>query len=464
MRRTSHLLFLIIVWFSTVALACNLGSQDRPPTIAPRLPGVTPQPTLGFATLAPGELPQSTAVAQLQARRDLEMYALLNEVDTDRLMIHVETMQNFYTRHINSSQTDPNRGIGATFNYLWQQFQAIRAQSPDFFVLPQEFRATFNNVTTVQRNLVGIINGTEVGAGVIVIGGHYDTRADDLNDAIGIAPGANDNGSGVAAILEMARILSRTPQRTTIIFVLFSAEEVGRQGSRAFVNDYIKGRDIDVRAMINIDTIGNVHDTRGNVNDHQVRIFSDDNNASASRQLARNINFIGYNHSLELDIEVMTSRDREGRFGDHFEFAEAGYPAVRFIEALEDGRTNTNRDTIDHVEPYYLRKTTQTILGIVRSLAGGLRPPRDIVLRDAGTDEDGARLLNLVWSTVPDASSYVVALRRPNSVIYNVQFSVLENQSGGWHRFQEFEAVAVAAVDANGLVGPLSNEYIIPVR
>lgn len=464
MRRTSHLFFLIIVWFSMVALACNLSSQDRPPTIAPRLPGVTPQPTLGFATLAPGELPQSTAVAQIQARRDLEMYALLNEVDTDRLMIHVEAMQNFYTRHINSSQTDPNRGIGATFNYLWQQFQEIRAQSPDFFVLPQEFRATFNNVTTVQRNLVGIINGTEVGAGVIVIGGHYDTRGDDLNDAIGIAPGANDNGSGVAAILEMARILSRMPQRTTIIFVLFSAEEVGRQGSRAFVNDYIKGRDIDVRAMINVDTIGNIHDTRGNINDHQVRIFSDDNNASASRQLARNINFIGYNHSLELDIEVMTSRDREGRYGDHFEFAEAGYPAVRFIESFEDGRTNTVRDTIDHVDPYYLRKTTQTILGIVRSLAGGLRPPRDIVLRDAGTDDDGSRLLNLVWSAVPDASSYVVALRRPNSVIYNVQFSVLENQSGGWHRFQEFEAVAVAAVDVNGLVGPLSDEYIIPLR
>src|SRR5690606_11302120 len=128
----------------------------------------------------------------------------------------------------------------------------------------------------------------------------YDSRTDDLNDSTAFAPGADDNGSGVAAVLEIARVMSQLRPRTTMIFVLFSAEEVNRQGSKAFVRDYIQFYNIPVRVMINVDTVGSVNDPRGNVNDRELRIFSQGPDESPSRDMARMIDFMIENYSTDL--------------------------------------------------------------------------------------------------------------------------------------------------------------------
>jgi hypothetical protein len=464
MSHSKRNLFLFLAWIGLVTLACNLTANEKPPTLVPNdtILG-TPPPTVGIGRPPAGTPPGGTQIVQQQV--DVDLFNLVNQVESDRMMVHIRSLESFYTRHINSWWNDPERGIGAAYNYLMEQFQQIRAQAPaTFSVFPQIFEATFNDITTSQRNIIAVLNGTEPGAGTIVIGAHYDSRTDDLNSADGYAPAADDNGSGVAAVLELARILSKQPQRSTIMFVLFSAEEQGRLGSKAFVTDYIVGRNIDLIAMLNLDTIGSYNAPDGTINDYQIRLYCDEDNTNRSpnRQLARTIEFIASYHGVQLAVDVQPFRDRTGRYGDHFSFQERGYPAIRFIEALEDTPYREGRDFVDKVEPEYLRRSTQTILAVVRSLAGGLRPPQQVVIRDNATvDAQGKPEYYLVWNQVPDASGYVVLLRAPGGMLYYEYFPESRTQTNPWSGFGDLEAVAVAAIDGTGLIGPPSTETVI---
>lgn len=449
----------LLIWFGFVSIACNLTSSDKPPTLMPQGPiAASTQATLGYVAPPPGAVAEGTAVAA-RPPVDVELYNLLNQVDTDRLMVHIDTLVGFHTRHVNSSTTSQTKGVGAAAMYLYDQFQLIQARSPqNFTVHYHEFTAHYNGLATTQRNVFAVLTGTDVGGGVIVVGAHYDSRGDDLTDAESAAPGADDNGSGVAAVLELARLLSQRPHRSTIIFVLFSAEEVSRQGSKAFVKDYLNRFDDNpVFAMLNLDTIGSWNAPDGTINSKEIRVFSERPNDSQGRQLARTIEFIATHHGLNLKVSVQDQIDREGRYGDHESFSEAGYPSVRLIEAVEDHPKRDSRDTIDGVEPAYLADATRTVLGIVTALADGLRPPRNISLRDLGNGTQ-----TLVWESVPGASRYIVAVRRPDSLIFAQHFITLEATSGAWGNWSQYEAVAIAAEDANGLVGPFSVEYKIP--
>ena len=465
-QRNYRTTLLLILWFSLVAMACNLSNPDsEPPTIEPRkvtpAGNLTPQPTLGLQD--PGTNPNpglgqagGDGSEQVQVGRQLSQ--MMNDVQPDRLFSHVEALVNVGTRHILSSQTAPNQGIGAAYRYITDQFQRIQNESAGNFTLIEccwEFEAWSGSTPTQQRNIVGVITGNQAGAGVVVIGAHYDSRTNDLSDGTSPAPGAADNGSGVAVVIELARIMSQYPQRSTIMFVLFSAEEHNRQGSKAFVQNYVVPNNLDLIAMINVDTVGSWNDSQGNINDKQLRVFA--SGQEGSRQLARMADFLGYNLDLRLDINYVDAIDREGRFGDHFSFDEAGYPSIRFIEALEDHYNREGRDTLDKVEVSYMADATRTILGVVDALSGGLRPPRNIQLRDAG---GGNR--SLVWEPVQGAKSYIVALRLPGSLYYNQQFAWSSTETDATNLWDSYEGLAIASVDANGMIGPLSQEFKIP--
>jgi hypothetical protein len=461
MKPTPRNHILLIIWLSMVLLACSLGAQEAPPTLLPRKTDIpTPQPPLSYATPQGGNVPnQSTQGAPQQTSVDIELFNLMNRIESERLMAHINALVGFHTRHVNSSTQSLTRGVGAAANYISETFKQIQAQSGGKFVtFEQPFTASYNGIASTQRNIIGYIQGTSAEAGIIVVGAHYDSRTDDLTDATSFAPGADDNGSGVAAILEMARVLSTSPMRATIVFVLFSAEEVGRQGSKAFVQDYIMVHNLPVIGMINLDTIGSNNDARGNVNDRDLRLFSAPPNSSRSRQFARTLNFIAYYHKLDLNLAMQNEIDREGRYGDHESFEEKGYPSSRIIESLEDTPKREGRDTVDGVEAAYLLKSTRTIMGLLYALGGGPVPPRNIVLRDVGGGNSA-----LVWESVPDASRYVVGLRRPNSLIFDQYFTVIEANSGAMAtvNWQAYEAIAVAAVDSRGVVGRFSEEYRI---
>ncbi len=461
--RLTRIALMMLAWVSLTALACNLGASPddaRPPTLAPHNT-LAAGPTIGYSTPIPGQeptptLPPSTPIATT-------LYTMLEQVDSDRLMLHVASMENVYTRHVNSVGRTDGTGISAAYDYLSAEFDKITLESEGRLLnySPQRFTMPYNGKTTEQRNLFAVLTGSEAGAGVIVVGAHYDSRTDDLTNSDAYAPGADDNGSGVAAVLELARIMSQYQPRATVVFALFAGEEQGNHGSNYFVEQYIMTGQVDLQVMINLDTIGSWNDQHGNINDSELRLFTDPDHFP-SRYAGEMIAFIADQNRTVLNVQLQDSIDRIGRFGDHKAFSDRGYAAVRFIEALEDHPKREGRDLVQYIEPEYLVKSTQTVLTILVAMANGPRPPdaNNIIVRDNG---DGTR--RLVWQPIPDAAGYVVALRVRNSTVFGQVF----NASGSATAFdcecftsERFAGLAIAAVSQDGIMGPLSPEYRMP--
>ena len=313
-RRTAVVFTLLPLWFLLVLLACNLTESPEPPTLVPRATS-TPPPTIGYATLAPNEYPeQATQISPNIAHSDTTLLSLLNQVQPDRLLQHVDVLYGMRTRHVLSSKISSTEGIGAAAAYVLDQFNQISAQSyqNNFVVQTQEFPVSWADQETTGKNIIGVMQGTEVGRGVVVIGAHYDSISVDWNNGNANAPGANDDASGIAALLEMAQIMSQRRHRATVIFVAFAAEEIRRQGSIAFVSDYIRARNIPVTAMLNMDIIGSQTGPEGAVNDRQIRMYSAGENNSTSRQLARELHLIASRLAPAMEIDVQPAVDRAG--------------------------------------------------------------------------------------------------------------------------------------------------------
>jgi hypothetical protein len=455
MKRTIRNL-LLLVWMGAVILACNLTSPSEPPTIVPRATD-TPLPTISYATLPPESLPQNKAADSVDSQATL--LNLMNQVDADRLFFHVDTLVGFQTRHVNSPTNSATMGIGAAYNYVKGQFDAIQAGSRgNFNVFTHQFGLNYANVPTQQYNVVGVVSGTEINSGYVLVVAHYDSISLDRENGTAFAPGANDDASGMAVLMETARIMSARPHRRSVMFVAFSAEEVGRKGSIEFVK-FLQSRNTPVSAVINLDIVGSDTGSNGAVLSQDIRAFSVAPNEGLSRQLARAIEIIAFTSPLNMNILVQDQPDREGRYGDHLSFSEAGYPAIRLIEPLEEPeRHHTARDSIEDIQASYLSKVSQLVLLLATSLADGPPAPRNIALRDNG---DGTR--TLVWEPSQDATSYIVALRPPNSLRYDEHFEWNSN-SVTWDKFvpSNYAGLAIFAKDANGVLGPPSVEYTIP--
>ncbi len=455
--KTAIPLIVLLVALLMLAAACNLSTNPEPPTLVPRMTD-TPLPTIAYETVEPPTQPESPVTNQANPQTaKIAMNALLDQVDVDSLFMHISSLQNLGTRHVNSPDL-PNSGAAASYRYVRGQFDTIAAQSQGrFSVVDQPFTVKWAGVETTQRNVVGIISGSVTGGGIILIGAHYDSISIDPNDFNYPAPGANDNASGVAALIEMASILAQRPHRATIVFVAFAAEEVGRMGSRAFVNEY--RTIIPPNYMFNLDIIGSSTGPNGQVVDNQMRIFSAGPETSLSRQLARAVYWIDFTMTPDMQIILQDGEDRVGRYSDHMSFTEAGFPAIRFIESLEDqGRQHTPADVIGDIQANYLRRTTQSILAAVSVMADGLPPPRDIVLRSG----EGTKR-TLVWEPIPGATGYKIGLRDPGSLIINREFPWNTN-SVEWDGFypQVVAGLVISAIDENGMMGPPSVEYIVP--
>jgi hypothetical protein len=381
------------------------------------------------------------------------LQALLDGVNEERLMGHIQALQGVRTRHVNSGYDDPTKGIGAAYNYILSQFQAISAESDgNLAVWTQYFPLNWYGVQSEARNVVAVVGDTNYEGGTIIIGAHYDSRCLYDDDASGYAPGANDNASGVAALIELGRILSSRPHHARIFLVAFSAEEVGRKGSQAFLNDYVLPNHVAVKAMINLDIIGSSTAPNGAINDHQIRLFSPGAQDSVSRQLARMIQLTAarYMPSMEILVQNSDNGDRPGRYGDHLTFSDAGIPAVRFIEAVEDtNRQHSERDLMDDVQPDYLAQATRTVLVAVTVLADGPQSPLNIALH-----ADGTTVCTAAWDRVPGAVSYLVAVRSTESLTFE---HVDSTDATSW-QFDCSRRLAVAALDSSGLMGGMAAE------
>ena len=354
-------------------------------------------------------------------------------VSQARLKADVERLVAFGTRHTLSSQTDPKRGIGAAVDWGANTFRGISKQCGGCLtvVLPERMATGDRIPTPVRiRNAVAIQRGTERPNEVVIIQGHIDSRVSDPMDFTKDAPGANDDGSGSALVLEAARVLSQRKFPVTIVYALLSGEEQGLFGGRLMA-DYAAEQGWTVKAVLNNDIVGGSRGSDGKRDDMHVRVFSegprfdlDDalraqqrrnggENDSPSRNLSR---YIAGLDSEALEVRQIWRTDRMGRGGDQIPFLEKGYPAVRFSVAIEDYehqhqdlRTEdgvTYGDTVNEMDFPYLAKVTALNIRAADRLASAPMPPAPTMQAAVSTDTV------LEWKPVPGAIGYSIWQRR----------------------------------------------------
>src|SRR6476661_5192687 len=359
---------------------------------------------------------------------DARLRSIVAPVSEAQLRHTIETLVSFGTRHTLSSQTDPKRGIGAALEWSRGEFQRYSAACGNCLTIvdPSE---TFTNdripKPTRVRDMVAIQRGTERPNDVVIITGHIDSRVSDPMNATSDAPGANDDGSGSAVVLEAARILSKHKFPATIIYSLDSGEEQGLNGAKVLAN-YAKAQGWNVIANLNNDIVGNSCGSDGVCDSTHVRIFSEGprwqghedlatrqrslggENDAPGRNISRWLDTLADRLQIGLDVKQVWRNDRFGRGGDHTEFLNLGFPAVRFTVAVEnynwqhqDLRTENGiqyGDTIDKMDFPYLRKVTQLNVAALAGLANAPAPPEPKVEGAVSTDT------TLSWEAVPGAA------------------------------------------------------------
>ena len=358
---------------------------------------------------------------------DAKLRAIIAPVSAARMKATVEKLVSFGTRHTLSSQTDPKRGIGAALNWGQAQFESYglpTVRPCDTFTgerVPQPTRIC---------DMVAIQRGTERPNDVVIITGHIDSRVTDVMNVDAFEPGANDDGSGSAAVLEAARVLSKHKFPGTIVYSLDSGEEQGLYGAKV-IAAYAKAQGWNVIANLNNDIIGNSCGSDGVCDSTHVRIFSEGprwqgraelaaqqrslggENDAPSRNISRFLDSLADRLKIGLDVRQVWRNDRFGRGGDHTEFLNLGFPAVRFSVAVEnynwqhqDVRVENGvhyGDTVDHMDFPYLAKITKLNIAALAAMASAPPPPEPTVEGAVSTDTTltwapgHASALNIRW-------------------------------------------------------------------
>ena len=364
---------------------------------------------------------------------DARLRQIAEPVSAAQLKATVEALVGFGTRHTLSSQTDPRRGIGAALDWADARFKGFglpTARPCDTF--------TGDRIPTPTRicNAVAIQRGSERPNDVVIITGHIDSRVSDPLDAAKDAPGANDDGSGTAAVIEAARVLSKHRFPGTIVYAALSGEEQGLYGGKVMAA-YARAQGWNVIANLNNDIIGNSCGSDRVCDAAHVRVFSEGprwqgheqlatdirrfggENDAPGRNLSRFLDSLADRLNIGLDVRQIWRNDRFGRGGDHTEFLNAGYPAVRVTVAVEnynhqhqDVRVEQGveyGDTIDKMDFAYLEKVTKLNVAALAALASAPPPPEPKVEGAVSTDT------TVSWASTPGAASYKIWWRRTDA-------------------------------------------------
>lgn len=353
-------------------------------------------------------------MGQATIQRDPLIEKMVQQVSADSLNYFIHTLVNFGTRHTLSKADDPEKGIGAARNWVLSKFNSSASRSEgrmtcyiDTITLGPDGKRI--NKTVILGNVIAVLKGTNPDDDrVFLIGGHLDSRAGNEMDSESNAPGANDDASGVAAVLECARIMSSAPFGATIIFVAFSGEEQGLQGS-AFLASKAVTQNWNIEAVFNNDIIGGNNSSETGITDNtRVRVFSEGlpafetekkatairnyglENDGKARQLARYVMETGERYVDNLKVVLVYRYDRFLRGGDQNSFLKKGFTSVRITEMNEnfdhqhqDVKMLNGKQMGDlpaFVDFEYLRKNTALNLSCLANLAKAPSVPQDVFI------------------------------------------------------------------------------------
>ncbi len=418
---------------------------------------------------------------------------VVSAVSAERVRADVDTLAGFGTRHTLSD----TRGIGAARRWLKAEFERAVADSRRTGELTPRVSFDTHRVEADGRRIgrdVDVVNVVceipgampEARGRLYYVIGHYDSRASDANDFESDAPGANDDASGVAVCLELARVLARERLDATVILMPTAGEEQGLYGARRHAAA-AREHGLDVRGVLSNDTVGDPTGPGGRVARDRIRVFSEGIPAplamgdgslngvrtirslsaevdGASRQLARFIAEVADEHDLPVKPRVIYRPDRFLRGGDHTGFNEAGFTAVRLIEVFED-YTRQHQDVrvedgvaygdaAEHVDAGYLADVVKLNAAALVHLANGPSVPANARIIAADLTND----TTLRWepSPEPDVAGYEVVWRETTSVVWDhasdvgdVTEATIDLSKDNWY-------FGVRAYDADGYRSPVA--------
>ncbi|HUE83468.1 MAG TPA: M28 family metallopeptidase [Pyrinomonadaceae bacterium] len=426
--------------------------------------------------------------ASRPAQRNPQISRITREIDPTNIERAVRKLVSFGTRNTLSAQDNPQRGIGAARDWLYDEFQKIaQASGGRMTVEKQSFEQPKGSripAPTLITNVVATLRGTQPASAdrYYVVSGHYDSMCGSPTDAQCDAPGANDDASGTAAVLELARVMSRYEFDATIVFMAVAGEEQGLYGAIHFA-EQAKQKGMNIDAMFTNDIIGNTLGGNGVRDRRTVRVFSEGvpsnespqeanvrrgvggENDSASRQLARFVKEVGGAYVPQMKVMMVYRRDRYLRGGDHIPFLERGYPAVRFTETHENYRHQHQNVRIENGIKYgdlpefvdypYIANVARVNAASLAMLALAPAIPKNAGIVTARLTND----TELKWdaNTEPDLAGYEVVWRETTAPTWtnsrrvgNVTSYTLKGMSKDNYFF------GIRAVDKHGNHSPVS--------
>ncbi len=417
---------------------------------------------------------------------DRELRAILSEIDRRQIEATIRKLVSFGTRHTLSSQTDPVRGIGAATNWIYQTMQGYAAVSAgrmtvelQSFVQPPSSRIPQPvNIT----NVIATIHGSTSPDRIYVVSGHIDSRVTDVLNADVEEPGADDDASGVAVVMELARVLSRRQPEATIVLTAVAGEEQGLFGSLHEAQTF-KAAGADIEGMFSNDIVGSSTADNGVREPHVLRLFSEGVPTAEtalqtairqaiggefdgpSRQLARFVKSVADNEATDMQIWMIDRRDRYLRASDHVSFLQQGYPAARFTEPNEnfahehqDVRIENGvqfGDLIDFVDFDYVTRVARVNAATMWSLAQGPGTPKG--LKIVTTALTNTTELNWTRGTEPDLAGYEVVWRDTMSPDWQHVIPVGDVTTASFpHAPKDNFQFGVRAVDKSGHHSPVA--------
>lgn len=414
-------------------------------------------------------------------KQDQRIKGMVEEVSVQNIESIVRKLVTFETRHSMSDTVSASTGIGAARNWIKSELERYSKASGgrlkvefDTFTQPADGRRIA--AATVMKNVLGILPGTDPADDrVFIVSGHYDSRASDVNDSKIFAPGANDDASGTAAAMELARVMSKHKFNCTLIFVAMVAEEQGLYGA---VNLAKRARSEkwNVAGMITNDIVGNTYGIETGIKDNNsVRVFSEgvsvvetpeeaarrtstgSENDGQARQFARYLKELGERYVDQLDVKLIYRRDRYLRGGDHTPFSQQGFAGIRITEMNEnfDRQHQTVRkekgieygDVPDFVDYNYTQKVTRMNLASLANLALAPREPLNVGIVTSGlTNKTVLKWENPVGEK---PAGYYVVMRETTSAVWEKKFFVTGN-TASLNYSKDNYYFGVQSVDADG--------------
>lgn len=359
------------------------------------------------------------------------LHDLAGQVSAERLHATIAKLVSFGTRHTGSDTRSPTRGIGAARRWIASDFAAaskdcggrLRIETPSQVMTAERLAGP-----TEVMDVLAILPGTSDPGRVIVISGHYDSRVTDAKNFTSDAPGANDDGSGTAAVIEAARVLCHHRFPATLVFAALAGEEEGLLGGKVLAQ-YAVAQGWRVEANLNNDIVGNTEGIGGARDNTHVRVFSEGTRAtetkaeadkrrvnggevdSPSRNLARFMDGLADRYLSNFDVTMVYRTDRYSRGGDQTEMLKAGFPAVRVTESTEnytrqhqDLRVENGiryGDVVEGVDFPYLAQVTRLNVVTMAALAMAPAPPEGVDIAGALSADTTVK-----WTPAPEAARY----------------------------------------------------------